>query len=113
VQGAYIVVKIQDYSLCCEVKLMEIAKLLWNSSSPEKIELFQTTKMPLEAPLEGMKRNLYRVGGQKFLMYCESKTSLFVSCRQQMSLLLSEILFLMEFHLVSELIPLTFQHSIF
>lgn len=99
--------------MCLEVKLIEIAYSFWKSNSPKNTELFHVTRMPPEAPFEGRNMKLSNARVQKFLIYKASKSFLFVSCRQHMSELLSEILSLIEFHFVLELILLTFQHRIF
>jgi hypothetical protein len=69
--------------------------------------------LPPEAPRDGVNSKLSKLGGQKFLIYWESKNSLFVSWRQIISHLDSVTLLRMAFHLLSELIPLIFQHRIF
>jgi hypothetical protein len=65
---------------------------------PEKIELFQITMDPLEAPLEGRYSKESNWGGQKARMKARSKEARLVSWRHTTSQRQSEILSLMEFH---------------
>jgi hypothetical protein len=92
---------------------MVIAKLSFSMTCPTNKELFQITRIPPEAPMEGIKSNLSNLFGVNFLMNCESKNSLFVSWRQIIEAALSSILFLRVSHLLSPFIPLIFQHKIF
>ena len=57
---------------------MDRAKGIEWSTWPEKIELFQITRMPPEAPDEGMKENLSNLLGANFLMKGVSKFVLLV-----------------------------------
>jgi len=60
--------KIQGSLLCVEENSTKIAKLLWKTSLLENTELFQTTRIPLEAPIEGRKQNSSKELGQNFLI---------------------------------------------
>lgn len=71
------------------------------------------TKIPPEAPIDGLNTKESKACGQKILMKLESKCSFLVSYRQTISQLLSTILSLIEFHLLSEFSPLTFQQRTF
>jgi hypothetical protein len=75
--------------------------------------MFHNIILPPEAPRDGINSKLSKLGGQKFLIYWESKNSLFVSWRQIISHLDSVTLLRIASHLLSELIPLIFQHRIF
>ena len=68
---------------------------------------------PSEAPTDGRKAKESKLGGQNFQMKGRSMNSFFVSWRQIISHLLSEILSLIEVHFLSELRPLTFQQRTF
>ena len=62
-------------------------------------ELFHRTKIPPEAPIEGMKSKLSNLRGANFLMKGVSKESLFASWMQIIQQEFSSILFLMASHL--------------
>jgi hypothetical protein len=47
---------------------MVIAKLFFSMTCPTNKELFQMTRIPPEAPLEGIKSNLSNLFGVNFLM---------------------------------------------
>lgn len=107
------VVNSQQSLLSLEVNSTVIAKLFMKVSWPKKAELFHATNIPPEAPIDGKNSKESKSGGQKFFRKAASKLSFLVSCKQIISLLLSTILSLMEFHFLSELSPRTFQFRIF
>jgi hypothetical protein len=61
-------VSFQESRLWQEEKLMVIAKLFFSMTCPTNKELFQMTRIPPEAPLEGIKSNLSNLFGVNFLM---------------------------------------------
>jgi hypothetical protein len=89
------------------------AKLFWKILWALNLVLFQKLMMPPENRSEGTYSKLSYVGGQKFFIYGRSSSSLFVSCKQMISQDVSWILLLMAVHLLTELIPFTFQQRSF
>lgn len=79
-------------------------KLRLSTTTPKKTELFQMTRIPPEAPTEGMKSNLSKRRGANFLIRERSKVSLFVSWRQITELALSSTLSRTASHNLEELI---------
>lgn len=84
--------------LSFDVSSTKIAKLLLKTSCPRKAVLFHTTRIPPEAPIDGRNSKESKSGEQRFLMKLISKLSFLVSYKQMVSLPLSTILSLMEFH---------------
>ena len=80
---------------------------------PEKTEIFQITRMPLEAPTEGMNSKVSKALGQKLFTSGLSKASLFVSCKHTMSQDDCTILSLIASYFHLALRPLTFQERTF
>jgi len=83
----------------------------FSKTSPLKVELFQSTRMPPEAPTEGIKSKQSKHLGANFLMKDIPKPSLFV-WRQIIEQALSSILSRIASHLSEPFIPLMFQHRI-
>jgi hypothetical protein len=48
------------------IKLMDMDTTFWNNNSPLKRDSFQMIIIPLEAPIEGRKVNLFNLLGQFF-----------------------------------------------
>jgi hypothetical protein len=61
------------------VNLIYRENSFWKETSPLKIDPFQNIIKPPEAPTEGRNSNLLNFFGRKFLKYCISKCSFFVS----------------------------------
>ena len=92
---------------------MDRENLFWNINSPVNRAPFQAARMPPDAPMEGKYSNLLNLRGQTLCIYVKSKVSLFVSCKHTIPAALSPTFCLIASHLSEELIPFTFQFSIF
>ena len=99
--------------MCWEVKDKVMPKECLSMVWPKKIALFQITKIPPEAPSEGMKSNLSKRRGAKFLISGISKFHSFVSCKQTIEQPLSSILSRTASCFSVALRPLMFQQSTF
>jgi len=79
VQGAYTVVRSQLSIFSLEVNSTEMAKELLKTICPRNADPCQATRIPPEAPTEGIYSKESKFGGQMFLMKVASKFSFFVS----------------------------------